>query len=65
VDGLTRLVPFVPGTDLGRAVRSMTRDNPYDSSRARLELGWTNLITHREGLRRTIDWWLAGEEGAG
>jgi 2-alkyl-3-oxoalkanoate reductase len=65
VDGLTRLVPFLPGTDLGRAVRSMTRDNPYDSSRARLELGWTNLITHREGLRRTIDWWLAGEEGAG
>jgi 2-alkyl-3-oxoalkanoate reductase len=62
VDGLTRVVPFVPGTDLRRAVRSVTRDNPYDSSRARLELGWTNLITHREGLRRTIDWWLAGEE---
>jgi 2-alkyl-3-oxoalkanoate reductase len=62
VDGLTRVVPFVPGTDVSRAVRSVTRDNPYDSSRARLELGWTNLITHREGLRRTIEWWLAGEE---
>jgi 2-alkyl-3-oxoalkanoate reductase len=62
LDGLTHVVPIVPRTNARRAIRSLYRDNPYDSSRARLELGWTNLITHREGLRRTIDWWLAGEE---
>lgn len=62
VDAVARALPFVPATDLRRAVRLVVRDNPYDSDRARLELGWTNLITHREGLRRTIEWWRAGED---
>lgn len=59
---LTRLVPILPRTDLRRAVRSLTRDNPYDSTRARIELGWANLITHREGVRRTIEWWRQRSE---
>ncbi len=53
----TRLIPVVPMVDLHRAARSMARDNPYDSSRARLELGWTGLVPHAEGVRRTIRWW--------
>jgi len=58
---LERRVPAAPPTGMPRALRSLTRDNPYDSSRARVELGWTNLTTHHEGLRRTMEWWRAGE----
>ncbi len=60
---LGRRVPFTPPTGLPRALRSVTQDNPYDSSRSRSELGWTNLTTHTEGLRRTVAWWRAGEAG--
>jgi 2-alkyl-3-oxoalkanoate reductase len=63
VDALSRAAPLVSRTDLRRAVASLVRDNPYDSSRARIELGWTNLITHREGLRRTAGWWRGRETG--
>lgn len=62
VDRLVRLAPGAPRMDVRRGVRSLVRDNLYDSSRARLELGWTNLITHREGLRRAAAWWREEEE---
>jgi nucleoside-diphosphate-sugar epimerase len=55
-DGIARLVPGVD-TGLGRAARSLVSDNPYDSSRARLELGWSALIPHSVGLERTLAWW--------
>jgi 2-alkyl-3-oxoalkanoate reductase len=61
VDAVQRVLPFQSRGDLGRAVRSMTTDNPYESSRARLELGWANLIPHREGVRRTMEWWRERE----
>jgi nucleoside-diphosphate-sugar epimerase len=54
---LTAVMGFVPGVrprDLSRAVQSLTVDNPYDSSRARLELGWHSLVPHAEGIRRTF-----------
>jgi 2-alkyl-3-oxoalkanoate reductase len=51
----------VPVVDLRRAVRSLTMPNPYDSDRARLELGWTDLVPHREGMRRTLEWWQTME----
>lgn len=54
----------LPGAGLRRGVRALTRDNPYDSSRAQLELGWTNLTTHEEAVRRTMAWWRAGKGGA-
>lgn len=63
VDHVTRWTPL-PGTDLRRGVRSLTQENPYDSSRARMELGWSNLVTHSEAIRRTIAWWRAGKGGA-
>jgi 2-alkyl-3-oxoalkanoate reductase len=61
VEGVTRIVPFLPRTGLRRAVRSLIRDNPYDSSRARIELGWSGLVPHAEGVRRTAAWWRARE----
>jgi 2-alkyl-3-oxoalkanoate reductase len=63
VDQVTRWLPL-PATDMRRGIRSLARDNPYDSSRARMELGWTNLVTHEEAVRRTVAWWRAGEGGA-
>lgn len=56
-EGITGLIPFMRRTDTRRAVAALSHDNPYDSSRARLELGWTGLIPHEEGVRRTMDWW--------
>lgn len=56
-EGITGLLPFVRRADTRRAVRALSHDNPYDSSRARLELGWTGLIPHEEGVRRTMEWW--------
>lgn len=61
VDAVARALPFVDRTQLRRAVRALSRDNPYDSSRARLELGWTGLVPHEEGIERTLRWWQGGE----
>jgi len=35
----------------------ITRDNPYDSSRARRELGWTPRVRHVEGIPDAFRWW--------
>lgn len=58
---LCKLSPLLPaGRTAGarRALRSLSTDNPYDSSRARLELGWSVHVPHREAVRRTMAWWL-------
>jgi 2-alkyl-3-oxoalkanoate reductase len=51
----------LPTADFRRGVNILTRDNPYDSSRARVELGWIDLMTHEEAVRRTVTWWRAAE----
>ncbi len=53
----SEILPLLPTSNLHRAVRSLSVENPYDSGRARLELGWTGLTAHSEGVRRTLDWW--------
>jgi nucleoside-diphosphate-sugar epimerase len=65
---LRALAALWEGTRLGRGrgglrrvIRSLAADNPYDSTRARLDLGWTNLIAHEEGVRRTVAWWRRRE----
>jgi nucleoside-diphosphate-sugar epimerase len=35
----------------------ITRDNPYDSSRARRELGWTPRVRHVDGIPDAFHWW--------
>ena len=49
-----RMLPGVQPRDAARGIWSLTRDNPYDSARARLELGWSGLVPHEEGWRRTL-----------
>ena len=54
---VTGALPFVRRSDARRAVRSLSHDNAYPSTRARLELGWSVHISHEEGIRRTMEWW--------
>ncbi|MFP4624539.1 MAG: NAD-dependent epimerase/dehydratase family protein, partial [Gemmatimonadota bacterium] len=57
IDAAARAIPGLRPPDLRRAARSLAVDNPYDSARARLELGWSGLVPHAEGVRRTMAWW--------
>jgi nucleoside-diphosphate-sugar epimerase len=57
VDALTAALPGLSRTRARRAIQLVTRGNPYDSARARLELGWANLTPHEVALRRTAEWW--------
>lgn len=59
LEALSAVLPLAGRGGLRRAIRSLTTDNPYDSSRARLELGWTSHVPHREAIRRTLAWWRA------
>ena len=56
LEGASTVVPMAGRGGLRRALRSLTTANPYDSSRARLELGWSAHVSHREGIRRTAAW---------
>lgn len=57
LDRVTRMTPGLDRTRARRAVRMLTRGNPYDVSRARLELGWSNLVPHEAAIRWTARWW--------
>jgi len=35
----------------------ITRDNPYDSSRARRELGWSPRVRPEDGVPDAFRWW--------
>lgn len=63
VEAVTRWLPLISTVDARRGAASMSRDNPYDSGPARLELGWSGLIPHEEGVRRTMEWWRQREAG--
>ncbi len=55
VGGRRELITFVkdrPGHDLRYAI---------DSSKAQRELGWKPSVDFTEGLRRTVDWYVANE----
>lgn len=39
------------------SLNMVTRDNPYDSSRARRELGWSPRVTPEDGIPAAFRWW--------
>ena len=55
-DFLVRLLPALHLPGLTRPARLLRESNPYDSGRARRELGWTDLVPLDEALRRTARW---------
>lgn len=56
LDVLSRNVPGVDLPGAARPARLMRIDNPYDSGRARRELGWTDLTSLERALERTSRW---------
>lgn len=56
VDVLSRSVPGIDLPGVTRPARLMRIDNPYDSDRARRELGWTELVPLERALERTSAW---------
>jgi nucleoside-diphosphate-sugar epimerase len=53
-----RLLSGGRGSFVSRESLAMiTRDNPYDSSRARRELGWTPRVRHVDGIPDAFRWW--------
>jgi nucleoside-diphosphate-sugar epimerase len=44
----------------GSGGRFLARDNPYTSERAVRELGWRLVVAPREGLERTVRWFVGG-----
>jgi nucleoside-diphosphate-sugar epimerase len=55
---VVRLVAGSRASLVGNDSLSMiTRDNPYDSTRARRELGWSPSVHPREGIPDAFRWW--------
>jgi nucleoside-diphosphate-sugar epimerase len=46
----------------GAAVRFLGEENPFVAERARVELGWTPVMSPREAVRRTVAWLLENEK---
>ena len=56
VDSLSARVPGVDLPGLTRPARLLRGDNPYDSTRARAELGWGDVVPVDIAVRRTVAW---------
>lgn len=61
-DAVARLLPGPGGPDLRRAVGRLLGDDPYDTTRARRELGWSCRVAPAEALARTARWYRAWRE---
>ena len=55
-DGLAAALPFLDLPGMRRPARLVRHDNPYDSSRARAELGWTSLVPMEHAVEKTVQW---------
>ena len=56
VDVLSRIAPGLDLPGARRPARLLRADNPYDSSRARLELDWTDHVPLEVAFQRTAAW---------
>ncbi|HEX6589270.1 MAG TPA: NAD(P)-dependent oxidoreductase [Longimicrobiales bacterium] len=56
LDGLAAALPFLDLPGMRRPARLVRHDNPYDSRRARAELGWTSLVSMEQAVERTVQW---------
>ncbi|KAJ7117086.1 hypothetical protein C8R44DRAFT_203710 [Mycena epipterygia] len=50
-----------PRRHLVRALHFVCTTRTYDISRARDVLGYTPIVSHDEGIRRTAEWWLENQ----
>lgn len=58
IEAAARLLPGRPAPPISRRqLWFLTRDDPFDSSRIREELGWSPSVSTLEGWRRTLDWY--------
>ncbi|HLU25761.1 MAG TPA: NAD-dependent epimerase/dehydratase family protein [Longimicrobiales bacterium] len=65
-DVILRVLPGFGQPALGRLVRRLSRDDPYDTTRARRELGWQPRVAPEEALARTAAWYRDSKrDGAG
>jgi len=58
-DAVARLLPGQGEPGLRRAVGRLLGDDPYDTTRARRELGWSSRVAPAEALARTARWYRA------
>jgi 2-alkyl-3-oxoalkanoate reductase len=56
LDAAFRLLPGREVVSFRTGLERFLGDNPYDSARARQELGWTDLVPHADALARTAAW---------
>ncbi|HEX7089307.1 MAG TPA: NAD-dependent epimerase/dehydratase family protein [Longimicrobiales bacterium] len=56
-DAAARLLPGRVGPGLRRAVGRLLTDDPYDTTRARRELGWHGRVGLEEAVARTAGWY--------
>ena len=59
-DVASSIVPGMRYVSGARAARLVLGSNPYESRRARDDLGWRPLVTHESALRRTGHWLIHG-----
>ena len=61
-DALARLLPGHDEPGLRRAVGRLLGDDPYDTTRARRELGWSSRVAPADALAQTARWYRAWRE---
>ncbi len=64
VEALTRLRGARRPVVSRRHIAFMGRGNPFVSERAKAELPWEPEVTHEDGVRRSVEWYLQDRRGA-
>lgn len=62
-DVILRVLPGFGQPALGRLARRLSRDDPYDTTRARRELAWRARVPPEDALARTAAWYRESKRG--